>query len=125
MAFYNSKLTAPIECVVNAGICNNTSTSSSFSVFKSNQISRNYGNNFHLNKCGPQNEPKLCGEECKSIINSSIVNGEVSGSDRGIVYCPFGINGENPPSIFPPATKSLIPQMDPRPLNKIGWEWRN
>lgn len=123
MSLYNSKLSAPASCVVNAAPCNDDTLLSPLSPFKTSPPT-NYDNNFHLNTCGPTTQPNWC-NGCKSFIESDVVGGKVSASGRGIVYCPFGVNGETPPSIFSQPTQSLVPQMDPRPLNKIGWEWRN
>ena len=123
MSLYSSNLTAPINCVVNAAPCNDDTMGSTRYPFETS-TPNNYGNNFHLNTCGPTTQPNWC-NKCKNFIKSDVVDGEVSASERGIAYCPFGVNGGNPPSIFSQPTKSLVPQMDPRPLNKIGWEWRN
>ncbi len=126
-----SQLLAPLKCVLQGAPCNDESTPASS--FKPVTIlnPRDQQNRFFMNRCStnlsPSSpQPNWCGGECKDTINTPILGGkEVSGSGRGLVYCPFGINGANPPDVFAAPTNSLVPQMNPRPLNKVGWEWRN
>lgn len=118
---------APSKCVINAAPCYDFSMASHIG---SADITdpRDRQTRFFMNKCSTNltEQPNWCGGKCKDIIKTPILGGaKVSGSERGMVYCPFGINGGNPPSIFAAPTESLVPQMNPRPLNKVGWEWRN
>ena len=70
--------------------------------------------------------------ECENKVFFKPMNKEVSATQRGRQYCPFG-NGEQIVSenIFKDQ-KSIeprfvidVPQMDPRPLVRIGTEFRN
>jgi hypothetical protein len=89
----------------------------------------------------------VCGEQtnkcgvCDNSIYSPVVNGMVHDSQRGKVFCPFGMdNSMNQPiygdqSIansnyirqnpnWGKTTWGHVPQMDPRPLSQIGLHWR-
>ena len=122
-----SNILAPVKCVLQGAPCNDNSMESPHKpVTLLNP--RDPQNRFHLNSCSTNlaPQPDWCEGQCKDTIRTSILGGKkVSGSERGLVYCPFGMNGGNPPDVFAAPTNSLVPQMNPRPLNKIGWEWRN
>ena len=89
----------------------------------------------------------ICGENtnactnCQNLLYSPVVNGLVHDSQRGKVYCPFGMgdsmnqpiygdqniaNGINMQSVpgWATTTWGHVPQMDPRSLTKIGLTWR-
>ena len=89
----------------------------------------------------------LCGEEtqscdiCQNELYSNVVNGPVHDTLRGKVFCPFGIGNSMNQPIFGDqgiinnqnllnqpgwgsTTWGHAPQMDPRPLTKIGLSWR-
>ena len=70
---------------------------------------------------------------CSNLVYSPVVNGMVHDSQTGKVFCPFGFNGSMNQSIFgdqnslrtnTSTTWGRAPQMDPRPLSKIGLTWR-
>jgi len=84
----------------------------------------------------------ICGEYtqdcnvCSNVVYSKELKNWVHDSQRGKVFCPFGM-GEtlnkniytDQISIINPAkwnttTWGSVPQLDPRPLSKIGLEWR-
>jgi len=89
----------------------------------------------------------ICGEQtqdcnvCRNNLYSPVVGGMVHDSQRGKVFCPFGMGTSMNQPIF--GDQSIInslniqakpgwgkstwghaPQMDPRPLSKIGLSWR-
>jgi hypothetical protein len=84
----------------------------------------------------------LCGEYtndctvCSNVVETNI--GVVHDSQRGKVFCPFGMGDSFKQSIFSDTLNGLkqqtpqwktstwghVPQFDPRSLNKIGLEWR-
>ena len=84
----------------------------------------------------------LCGEEtqdctiCSNKLWSPIVNGFVHDSQNGKVFCPFGKADSMNKSIYtdqaflnnlnnlPATTWGRVPQLDPRPLAKIGLSFR-
>ena len=86
----------------------------------------------------------LCGEDtqdcsiCSNVLWSPVVNGYVHDSQNGKVFCPFGkgdsmntpIYGDQSflvqsnPQAFKSTTWGRVPQLTPRPLSKIGLEWR-
>ena len=83
----------------------------------------------------------LCGEDtncsvCSNVVWSPVVNALVHDSQNGKVFCPFG-KGEsmNTPIYgdqafltklngFKNTTWGRVPQLNPRPLAKIGLEFR-
>ena len=81
----------------------------------------------------------ICGDDCKNCQNvvwSPVVNSYVHDSQRGKVFCPFGKGDTMNTSIYNdqiymnnlnhlvPTTWGRVPQLDPRPLTKIGLEFR-
>lgn len=78
---------------------------------------------------------------CSNVVWSPVVNGYVHDTQRGKVFCPFG-KGEslnqttfedqgylNVGNVFnngnyTQTTWGKVPQLDPRPLTKIGLSWR-
>ena len=86
----------------------------------------------------------ICGEytqdcgNCSNMVWSNVVHGYVHDSQRGKVFCPFGMgNSMNTPvfgdqsfinnqqtQAWKTSTWGHVPQMDPRPLSKIGLTWR-
>ena len=89
----------------------------------------------------------ICGSEtndctvCKNNLYSNVVNGLVHDTQRGKVFCPFGMGNSMNQNIFTDqlssdntfmsnipgwatSTWGHVPQMDPRPLAKIGLSWR-
>jgi hypothetical protein len=92
----------------------------------------------------PDSVYTICGESpedckiCSNVVYSPIVNGIVHDSQRGKVFCPFGkgdtmntsvyrdqqlLNSVNVNKYFT-TTWGHAPQVDPRPLAKIGLSWR-
>jgi hypothetical protein len=81
--------------------------------------------------CG--GSPQDC-NVCSNVVNSAV--GIVHDSQRGKVFCPFGkgdtmnqsIYGDqnylNTVNNYTPTTWGRAPQIDPRPLAKIGLSWR-
>jgi len=92
----------------------------------------------------PDSVYMLCGEDtqacnvCSNEVWSPVINGLVHDTQRGKVFCPFGmgesqnrpIYGDqsylvhNNPSQFERTTWGRAPQLDPRPLARIGLEFR-
>jgi hypothetical protein len=95
----------------------------------------------------PDSVYNICGEftqDCSVCSNetfSRVLNTYVHDSQRGKVFCPFGKNGSMNQTIFgdqgslnksninlnnnyPRTTFGHAPQLNPRPLSKIGLEWR-
>ena len=82
----------------------------------------------------------ICGEDtqdcnvCKNNLYSNVVGGIVHDSQRGKVFCPFGMGDSMNQPIFGDqnslqpnwgkTTWGRVPQMDPRSLTKIGLSWR-
>ena len=85
----------------------------------------------------------LCGEDtncsvCSNVVWSPVVNALVHDSQNGKVFCPFGkgesmntpIFGDQSflvqsnPNGFKNTTWGRVPQLTPRPLAKIGLEFR-
>ena len=89
----------------------------------------------------------ICGENtqdcgvCENKLYSNVVSGMVHDSQRGKVFCPFGmgesmnqpiygdqdiLNAKNISSqpMWGKTTWGHVPQMDPRSLTKIGLTWR-
>ena len=83
----------------------------------------------------------LCGEDtqdctiCSNVIFSPVVNGYVHDIQRAKVFCPFGAGDSMNKSIYndqaflnnlnnlPATTWGRVPQLNPRPLAKIGLHW--
>ena len=83
----------------------------------------------------------ICGEDtqdcniCQNQLYSNVVSGIVHDSQRGKVFCPFGMGDSMNQSIlgdqlslknpnWGKTTWGNVPQMDPRSLTKIGLSWR-
>ncbi len=82
--------------------------------------------------CETCEDCNIC-KNCSNLQFSPVVGGMVHDSQMGKVFCPFGKNGSMNQSIFsdqkslpklPPTTWGRAPQLDPRPLSKIGLKWR-
>ena len=77
-------------------------------------------------------------DNCSNVVWSPVVNGYVHDSQNGKVYCPFGkgdsmnkpIFGDQAflvelnPKKFQTTTWGRVPQLDPRPLARIGNHFR-
>jgi len=90
----------------------------------------------------PDSVYMICGEEtqdcgvCSNSVFSPVVNGKVHDPLNGKVFCPFGMGDSLNQSIYAdqsslnafnnykPTTWGRAPQLEPRPLSKIGLEWR-
>jgi len=95
----------------------------------------------------PDSVYTICGEytqdcgNCSNNVYSPQIHAMVHDSQRGKVFCPFGTKGSMNKPIFgdqgylntnninknnnyPYTTWGHAPQLDPRPLTKIGLEWR-
>jgi len=80
----------------------------------------------------------ICGncEKCSNMVYSRELDAFVHDTQRGKVFCPFGTKGTMNQTIFGDqgylngvndfknTTWGRAPQLDPRPLSKIGLEWR-
>jgi hypothetical protein len=95
----------------------------------------------------PDSVYTICGEDtqactvCENKLYSNVVNGMVHDSQRGKVFCPFGMGDSMNQPIFGDqgilngtkiqetpnwgkTTWGHAPQMDPRSLTKVGLTWR-
>jgi hypothetical protein len=78
-----------------------------------------------------------CGSICSNVVWSNVLNTYVHDSQNGKVFCPFGMDdsmnqsnysdqkfivGLNPNNYT--TQWGRVPQLPPRPLSKIGLEWR-
>ena len=93
----------------------------------------------------PDSIYNVCGEFtedctiCSNVVYSNQINDVVHDSQRGKVFCPFGMGESLNKNIFNDqyslimdngikkwgnTTWGSVPQLDPRPLSKIGLEWR-
>jgi hypothetical protein len=95
----------------------------------------------------PDSVYTMCGDSpedctvCSNNIYSPVVNGNVHDSQTGKVFCPFGKGNTMNTSIYQDqqflnlvnvdkynnyfkTTWGHAPQIDPRPLTKIGLSWR-
>jgi hypothetical protein len=95
----------------------------------------------------PDSVYTICGEDtqdcnvCENSLYSTAINNVVHDSQRGKVFCPFGMGNSMNQPIFADqgilnansiqknpnwgkTTWGHVPQMDPRPLAKIGLTWR-
>lgn len=84
----------------------------------------------------------VCGEDtqdctiCENVVWSPVVNSLVHDTQRGKVFCPFGKGNSLNTSIYidqnylnrlnqlPQTTWGRVPQLDPRPLTRVGLEFR-
>jgi len=81
--------------------------------------------------CGHLEKSKYC-DICSNKANSKLLNGAVNATEIGLAYCPFGKNDSMNKSIFMDQDSvnygntqwGRAPQMDPRPLSRIGLDWR-
>ena len=81
-------------------------------------------------------QPNECDDICSNVQYSTLLNDYVHDTQRGIVFCPFGKNDTMNKSTYAdqrflynlnspkPSTWGRVPQLDPRPLYKIGLEWK-
>ena len=105
-----------------------------FSFFQKSTPEKDYLPDSTYNVCGEY--PVVCDDICSNVISSPVVNGYVHDTLRGKVFCPFGKGNSMNTSIYsdqeyitrlnkkPVTTWGRVPQLDPRPLSKIGLEWR-
>jgi len=103
-----------------------------------------------MNNYIPDSVYTICGEQtqdcniCSNNVYSPVVNGFVHDPRNGKVFCPFGkgqsmnqsivydqsyinslnVNKINNKTNYTQTTWGRAPQMDPRPLSKIGLSWR-
>lgn len=79
------------------------------------------------------NNPSLCNDVCSNEQYSPLYNNTVSAPQRELTFCPFGKNNTMNISTFTDQKGIIIdkttkwgkvPQLDPRPLSRIGLEWR-
>jgi hypothetical protein len=96
---------------------------------------KDYTPDFIYNDC--RGEPSEC-TVCSNTVYSRLLNGNVHDVERAKVFCPFGKGESMNLSVFLSqldldSTKKKeyfktkwghAPQLDPRPLAKIGLEWR-
>ena len=101
-------------------------------------------NYLNFNNYIPDSIYTICGEYtddcsvCSNDVYSPVVNNYVHDSQRGKVFCPFGKKNTMNQSIYSDqlsldllhnnnyfyTTFGHAPQLNPRPLSKIGLEWR-
>ena len=95
----------------------------------------------------PDSVYTICGEQtqdcniCSNNVYSPVVGGEVHDSLTGKVLCPFGktdtmnisiysdqkfldLSNINSNDNYYKTTWGRVPQVDPRPLARIGFSWR-
>jgi hypothetical protein len=94
-----------------------------------------------INNYIPDSIYTICGEYtedcsvCSNDVYSPVVNNYVHDSQRGKVFCPFGKKNTMNQSIYSDQLSlhsndyyhtrfGHAPQLNPRPLSKIGLEWR-
>jgi hypothetical protein len=93
-----------------------------------------------MNKYIPDSVYMVCGEEtqdcgvCSNSVFSPVVNGKVHDPLSGKVFCPFGMGETLNQNIMEDQFNlnrnlqrtpwGMAPQLDPRPLSKIGLSWR-
>jgi hypothetical protein len=99
------------------------------------ELKKDYTPDFIYNDCRAM--PSAC-TVCNNMVYSNILDGYVHDTERGKVFCPFGKGESLNQSIYAPQllldrtqgrdylnTKwGHAPQLYPRPLTKIGLEWR-
>ena len=99
-----------------------------FSLFQKNVPPKDYLPDSIFTLC-EENNCTICSNE----IYSPVVGGMVHDSQNGKVFCPFGSGESMNQSIYgdqlslkglPQTTWGRAPQLDPRPLTKIGLHWR-
>ena len=82
----------------------------------------------------------VCGEAtqdcgiCSNSVFSPVVNGKVHDPLNGKVFCPFGMGETLNQNIMTDqfylnkniqrTPWGMVPQLDPRPLAKVGLSWR-
>jgi hypothetical protein len=105
-----------------------------FSFFQQSVQPRNYLPDSIYTICEKNEGCTICSNE----LWSSAINGYVHDPLRGKVFCPFGMgNSMNKPIYgdqsylvqlnpdrFKETTWGRVPQLDPRPLAKVGLQWR-
>jgi hypothetical protein len=86
----------------------------------------------------PDSVYSVCGDitlncgNCKNEVYSTVLSQVVDSPHRGKVFCPFGKGESMNQGIFTdqflvtqPRTRwGNAPQLDPRPLTRIGLSWR-
>ena len=106
-----------------------------FSFFQQSQLKRDYLPDSIYNVCGEDTQDCTI---CQNVVWSPVVKSLVHDTQRGKVFCPFGKGESLNQSIYAPqllldrtqGTNYLntkwghAPQLYPRPLTKIGLEWR-
>ena len=99
------------------------------------ELKKDYTPDFIYNDCRAM--PSGC-TVCNNMVYSNFLDGYVHDTERGKVFCPFGKGESLNQSIYAPqllldrtqGTNYLntkwghAPQLYPRPLTKIGLEWR-
>jgi hypothetical protein len=83
--------------------------------------------------CGEDTQAQYC-DVCSNEVWSQDLNAVVHDTQRGKVFCPFGKGDSMNQNIFNDQSFKnqdlrrtpfgMAPQMDPRPLSKIGLSWR-
>ena len=106
-----------------------------FSFFQQSVKSKNYLPDSIYSVCGE--DTQAC-NVCSNEVYSTALNAKVHDTLRGKVFCPFGM-GESlntpiygdqsylvqlQPNRFQGSTWGRAPQLDPRPLVKVGLHWR-
>jgi hypothetical protein len=84
-------------------------------------------------KCGATTVTDNC-TECYNQITTNLYPGNVYATERAFAYCPFGkgesmnrdiFNEQKTLNISQDTTWGRVPQLSPRPLTRIGLEWKN
>lgn len=105
-----------------------------FSFFQKSVPEREYLPDSIYTVCGENTD---CGV-CSNVVWSPVVNDYVHDTLAGKTLCSFGKNGTMDkqtdqdqryltrlePTKYISTTWGRVPQLDPRPLSKIGLEWR-
>ena len=106
----------------------------SFSFFNQNVKGKEYLPDSVYSLCDETSDCTIC----SNVVYSPVVDGFVRDSQNGKVFCPFGMEdsmnthvyGDQQylvrlqPNKYTSTTWGRAPQLDPRPLAKIGLEWR-
>jgi hypothetical protein len=109
-----------------------------FSYFQQSVPERQYIPDSVYTVCGEKTQD--CDNICSNRVWSRQLNSYVHDTLAGKVFCPFGRGGSmnkpiygdqayiysliQEPAKFTSTTWGRAPQLDPRPLAKIGLEWR-
>ena len=106
-----------------------------FSVFQQSVKPKDYLPDSIYSLCG--GDTQAC-TVCSNEVYSTALNAKVHDTLRGKVFCPFGMGEsmntpiygdqsylvKSQPKRFQGTTWGRVPQLDPRPLTKIGLDWR-